>query len=390
MTRLVPFAYGFRPFFLAAGWYALLALGVWLWLYQAGLAPFGALPAFQWHAHEMLFGFVAAAIAGFMLTAVPSWTGGRGFAGRPLVLLAALWLLGRVAMAAAGVLPLPLVAVAELVFLPALALTVAPSLLRSSNRNAPLLIVLFALWATDAGFMYALRGHDIVLASTALRTALNIVLLLVTIIGGRIVPAFTASGLRRRGIDVRVRTHRPLEMLAIGSMIGLIIADMAAPMQRVTGAIALLAALAQAARMAGWSTPKTFAEPIVWVLHAAYLWLPVGLLLKAVWLFTGASWAMHWPHALGAGAAGTMIVAVMTRASLGHTGRPLVVSKAIAWAYALLIAAAVVRVFGPSMLPLAYAHVIACAAVLWIAAFLVYVWVYTPILLRPRADGKPG
>lgn len=390
MARLVPFAYGFRPFFLAAGWYALIAIGLWLWLYQAGLAPFGRLPAFQWHAHEMLFGFVAAAIAGFMLTAVPSWTGERGFAGRPLVVLASLWLAGRVAVALAGVLPLPVVAFAELAFLPAVAATIAPSLLRSSNRNAPLLIVLFALWATDATFVYALAGSDVLLAGTALRAALDIVLVLVTIIGGRIVPAFTASALRRRGADVRVRTHRAVEMTAIVSMIVLVFADLVAPTHRVTAAIALLAAVAHGARIAGWQTLKTFSEPIVWVLHAAYVWLPVGLFLKAVWLLAGPAWAAHWPHALGAGAVATMILAVMTRASLGHTGRPLVVAKRIAWAYGLLVLAAAVRVFGPSVLPVSYAHVIACAAVLWLAAFVLYVWVYTPILLRPRADGKPG
>lgn len=390
MARLVPFAYGFRPFFLAAGWYALVAIGAWLWLYQAGLAPFAALPAYQWHAHEMLFGFVAAAIAGFMLTAVPSWTGERGFAGWPLIVLAALWLLGRIAMAAAGVLPLPVVAVAELAFLPAVAVTISPSLLRSSNRNAPLLIVLFALWAMDATFLHALRGGDVLLASTALRGALDIVLLLVTVIGGRIVPAFTASALRTRGIEPDIRSRRAVDIAAIGSMVALVIADLVAPMHGLTAAVALLAALAHAARIAGWQTRKTLSEPIVWVLHAAYLWLPIGLFLKAMWLLFGVSWAAHWPHALGAGTAATMIVAVMTRASLGHTGRPLVVAKPIAWAYALLIAAAATRVFGPAVLPLDYSHVVACAAALWIAAFVLYVVVYTPILLRPRADGKPG
>lgn len=390
MTRLVPFAYGFRPFFLAAGWFALAGIGAWLWLYRAGLAPFGGLPAFQWHAHEMLYGFVAAAIAGFMLTAVPSWTGERGFAGRPLVVLTCLWLAGRVAIAAAGVLPLPAVAIAELAFLPALAATIAPSLLRSSNRNAPLLIVLFVLWGLDATFLYALADRDVLLAGTALRAALDVVLLLVTIIGGRIVPAFTANALRRRGVPVRVRAHRVVEAWAIVSMAVLVFADLVAPTHGVTAGIALTAALAHAVRMSGWQTLTTWREPIVWVLHAAYLWLPIGLLLKAAWLLTGAPWAAHWPHALGAGAAATMIMAVMTRAALGHTGRPLLAAKPIAWAYGLLVLAAAVRVFGPSLLPVSYAHVITCAAVLWLAAFGLYAWVYTPILLGPRADGKPG
>ncbi len=390
MARLVPFAYGFRPFFLAAGWYAVIAIGLWLWFYLAGIAPFGRLPAFQWHAHEMLFGFIAAAIAGFMLTAVPSWTGERGFAGRPLVLLASLWLAGRVAMACAGVLPFAVVAVAELAFMPALAATIAPSLLRTSNRNAPLLLVLFVFWAVDGAFLYALRDGDFLVASRALRLALDLVLVLVTVIGGRIVPAFTASALRRRGAEIRLRTHRAVEATAIGGMVVLVFADLVAPLHWITAAITLVTAGAHVARIAGWQTLKTFSEPIVWVLHAAYLWLPVGLLLKAAWLLAGWAWTAHWPHALGAGAAATMILAVMTRASLGHTGRPLVVARPIAWAYALLIAAAAVRVFGPAVLPLSYGHVIACAAVLWIAAFLLYVRVYTPILLLPRADGKPG
>ncbi|HZD54131.1 MAG TPA: NnrS family protein [Woeseiaceae bacterium] len=390
MARLIPFAYGFRPFFLAAGWHAPVAIGVWLWLYRAGLAPFDTLPAHQWHAHEMLFGFVAAAMAGFMLTAVPSWTGGRGFAGPPLIVLAALWLVGRVAMAAAGVLPFWLVAPTELAFLPALAATIAPSLLKSSSRNAPLLVVLFALWLSDATFVRALHDGDVALASTAIRAALDVVLLLVTIIGGRIVPAFTAAALRRRGAEFRVRTHPAVEALAIGGMIALIVADLVAPGHGLTAAVVFVAALAHAARIAGWQTARTLAEPIVWVLHAAYGWLPIGLLLKSVWLVTGAGWAAHWPHALGAGAAATMILAVMTRASLGHTGRPLVVAKAIALAYALLIAAVVVRVFGPALLPLAYTTNIALAAILWISAFLIYAIVYTPILLGPRTDGKPG
>ena len=390
MPRTALFAYGFRPFFLAAGWYALLAIGAWLWLFSRGLSPLDSLPAFQWHAHEMLFGFITAAIAGFMLTAVPSWTARRGFAGMPLAVLSCTWLAGRLAMAAAGILPWPLLALIELAFLPALALTVAPSVLRSSNRNRPLLIVLLALWLADGAFIYALRDGNTVLASTALRMALNLVLLLITVIGGRIVPAFTASALRKRGIETSVRSRRAIDLLTIGSMIAVLVADLFAPEHWIAAAASLLAALAHAVRAAGWRTLRTLSEPIVWVMHAAYLWLPVGLLLKTVWLLTAAGWAAHWPHALGAGAAATMIVAVMTRASLGHTGRPLTVSRATALAYALLIAAAAVRVFGPALLPLAYPAIIALAATFWMVAFLIYAVVYSPVLLRPRADGKPG
>lgn len=388
--RPVPFAYGFRPFFLAAGWYALVAIAAWALLYRLGAAPFGALPAYLWHGHEMLYGFVAAAIAGFMLTAVPSWTGNRGFAGRPLVALTLVWVAGRLAMAAAGALPLPVVAAVQLAFLPALALTIAPSLFRSSNRNRPLLVVLLALWLVDAVFLYALRDGNALLAGRALRVALDIVLLLITVIGGRIVPSFTANALRQRGAKVGVRVRGSVERFVILTMLALVIVDIVSPSHRLTAWVALVAAAAHAWRMAGWRSLHTLTEPIVWVLHAAYAWIPVGLALKAVHFLTGAGWAAHWVHALSIGAVATMVLAVTSRAALGHTGRPLVVGRPVAWSYGLLIGAAVVRVFGAAFLPLEYPAIIGLASVLWVAAFLIYAWVYTPILLLQRVDGKSG
>ena len=389
-ARFVPFAYGFRPFFLAAGWYALIAIAVWASLYNLGISPFGSLPSYLWHGHEMLFGFVTAAIAGFMLTAVPSWTGGRGFAGWPLVVLTMVWLAGRLAIGAAGWIPLPVLAIVELAFLPALAVTLAPSLLRTPNRNRPLLLVLLVLWATDVTFVYAIKNGDAVLAGTALRTALNIVLLLITVIGGRIVPSFTSSALRKRGIDADVRVRSGVERLVIGGMIALVAADLIAPRHWVTASIAAAVAAVHAWRMLGWQGSRTTGEPIVWVLHVAYVWLPIGLALKAVHLLTAAGWAAHWMHALSVGAAATMILAVTTRAALGHTGRPLTVGRSIAVSYVLLVAATTVRVFGPALLPFSYHWTVGVASLLWIAAFLIFAVKYTPILIGPRSDGKPG
>jgi uncharacterized protein involved in response to NO len=182
------FAYGFRPFFFAAGAFAVLSLVAWLWLYTTGVQPLPNGPAQLWHGHEMLYGFVGAAIAGFLLTAVPSWTGARGFAGTPLVLLATLWLAGRLAFAAASVLPVALVALCDLAFMPALGGILVPPLLRARNRNTPLLLVLAGIWLTDVVFLYALLRDDPLLARTTLIVAIDIVLLLVTVIGGRIVP----------------------------------------------------------------------------------------------------------------------------------------------------------------------------------------------------------
>jgi len=384
------FGYGFRPFFLAAGVAAAVVIPWWAGALAWGVPLDISWPATLWHGHEMLFGFIVAAIAGFLLTAVPSWTGARGFAGWPLALLAMLWLLGRLAVATSAFWPPTLVAVLDLAFLPVLTAFVLPPLVRGGNRNTPLLAVLLALWVTDAAFYWGLSRGDPALARRALLVGIDIVLLLVTVIGGRIVPAFTSSALKQRGDRTPLHAWRGTTPLAVAAMIAIILVDLFAPESAAAGAVALAAAVIQAIRFAQWRTLHTLRMPIVWVLHLAYLWLPVGLALKALALLAGMPFAAFYLHALTIGAAATMIMAVMTRASLGHTGRPLVVSRPIVGAYGLLAAAAVVRVFGAALLPLPYTAVIVLAAALWTAAFVLFLWVYAPMLLRPRVDGKRG
>ena len=386
----VPFAYGFRPFFLLAGVYAVVAMSAWLWLYPLGPVIAGGIPPQLWHGHEMVFGFIAAAIAGFMLTAVPSWTGGRGFAGRPLMLLAALWLLGRLAMSFAGPSEQRWLLLAELAFLPAVIVTLAPSLLGKRSRNSPLLLVLLLFWIADAVFVVGVLRADAALAGNSLRAALNLTLVLITVIGGRIVPAFTGNALRARGAEVTLRRWPAIEGLAVAATLCYAIADTVAPLHLVTAGIAAIAALAHAVRLSGWHGHRTVRMPIVCVLHVAYLWLPLGLAMKALHSGLGVGWAAYWMHAFGAGAAGMMILAVMTRAALGHTGRPLIVRPAVAGAYGLLVLAVVLRVFGPALLPVAYTTTLILSGGLWLAAFLVFVVIYAPILTRPRADGQPG
>ena len=390
MPRFTPFAYGFRPFFLAAGLYAVVAVAAWAFVLRAGAAPFGALAPMLWHGHEMLYGFIGAAIGGFLLTAVPSWTATRGFAGAPLMLLAALWLAGRIAFAAAGLLPFAAIAALELAYLPVLAFLIGRSLLRARNRNFPMLVIVAVLWGIDAAFLRAAAAGNVGAADLALRAGIGLVLLLVTIIGGRIVPAFTANALRSRGKTADIRSWKPVEAAAIGAMALAVIVDAALPLSAWAGAVAAVAAVAQAVRLSGWRSLRTLDDPIVWVLHAAYAWLPLGLALKAVNHFAGAAWTAHWLHALTIGAAATMILAVMTRASLGHTGRPLAVGRSIALAYGLLLLAALLRVFGPSLLPVSYLGTVEAAALAWIAGYGIFVVVYAPILTLERADGKPG
>ena len=384
------FRYGFRPFFLAAGLAALLLVPWWAAALAWGVPLGTSWPAALWHGHEMLFGFIVAAIAGFLLTAVPSWTGARGFAGWPLVLLAGLWLTGRIGVSASAGLPLPVVAALDLSFLPALAGFVLVPLVRARNRNSPLLAVLLTLWLTNVAFYWGLTHGDSIFARHALLVGIDIVLLLVTVIGGRIVPAFTSSALKQQGIGISLRAWRGMTPLAVGVMVVAVICDLFRPESVAAGAVALAAGVIQAVRLAQWRMLRTLRTPIVWVLHVAYLWLPVGLVLKGLALIFALAFAAYYLHALTIGAAALMIMAVMTRASLGHTGRPLVVSRATAYAYGLLAAAAVVRVFGPALLPLAYVKIVVLAAALWAVAFGIYLWGYTPMLIAPRVDGKPG
>lgn len=388
--QLAAFAYGFRPFFLGAGLSALVLVPVWAASFSFGLTLATDWPPMLWHAHEMLFGFVVAAIAGFLLTSVPSWTGRRGFAGPPLMLLAATWLLGRLVAATSAAWPFTLVAVVDLAFLPALAGTLAWPLLRERNRNTPLLLVLLVLWACNAAFHLGLLRDDLDFARRSLLAGVDLVLLLVTVIGGRITPSFTATALRMRGIEGVVRARKSLTVLAVTLMVLVALVDLAWPGSMLAGWIALAAAIAQGARLAQWQGWRTSREPILWILHLAYLWLPVGLALKALWLLAAVPVAAFWLHALTIGAIATMILGVMTRVSLGHTGRVLRLHPLVTVAYLLVSAAALARILGAWLPGLGYAAAIALSAALWTLAFASFLWIYAPILATPRADGRPG
>jgi uncharacterized protein involved in response to NO len=389
-VRNALWGYGFRPFFLGAGVLAALIIPWWAGALAWGLPLETSWPPSLWHGHEMLFGFIAAAIAGFLLTAVPSWTGARGFTGWPLILLSTIWGLGRVAAATSSLWPADAVAGLDLLFLPGLTALVIRPLVRARNRNTPLLAVLAVLWATDIAFYWGLFHRDTALARHALLIGIDIVLLLVTVIGGRIVPAFTSAALKQRGLSSPMRVWSPMTPLAVVAMLAVIAVDLVKLESPAAGVVAALAALTQGLRLAQWQSQRTLRIPIVWVLHLGYLWLVLGFALKALALLAGAAFASFYLHALTIGAATTMIMAVMTRASLGHTGRPLVATRRTAYAYGLLTVAAAVRVFGPVFEFLPYTGTVLLAAALWTAAFVLFLSVYAPVLLSPRLDGKPG
>ena len=384
------FSFGFRPFFLLAGVYALIMIPWWMFGYAHGNLSFSGLPPMYWHAHEMIYGFVMAAIAGFLLTAVPSWTSERGFAGKPLIATVVLWAAGRIAMNMADGLPFWMLALVELALVPTLIALLAPPILRTRNRNLPLLGVLVVLWIIDVAFLAAIARTDVTLAAGSMRLAIDFVLVLITVIGGRIVPAFTANALRRRGEEPRVVTHPPRELIVIGLMVAVAIADVFVPDRILSGILAALAAIAHIWRLSGWRSFRTGGEPVLWIMHLAYAWMPLGLALKAVAIVGSADWASKWQHALTTGVIATMILAVMTRVALGHTGRPLVVARAIAVAYLLLTFTALLRTLGVAIFPAHYLLTLTIAATTWSACFGIFLVVYAPILWRPRVDGKSG
>jgi uncharacterized protein involved in response to NO len=388
--RSAIFSSGFRASFLAAAASATILVPLWVLIWGFGGSLETNWPPTLWHAHEMLFGFIAAAITGFLLTAVPSWTGRRGFAGWPVGALSAAWVLARVLIASSTHWSALLVATVDVGFLIAVGAFIAPPLLRAGNRNTALLVVLGSLAACNVTFHWAVAHHDAEMARHSILIAIDISLLLVTIVGGRIVPAFTANALRSTQSPAGIVTLPFITPAAILSVIAVVITDLFWADSRAAGLAAGIAAVINGARMLQWRSLATWRQPIVWILHLGYVWLPVGLALKCLSLLSGPAVSAFWLHSLTIGVLSTMIMAVMSRASLGHTGRPLVVDPAIAIAYLLLLAAALIRVFGLSVLGLPYPFIIVISACCWTAAFAIFLTLYAPILWSPRVDGKPG
>ena len=377
------FASGFRPFFPLSGLYALLAVPLWLAVTGGVVDLPSSIPAVIWHGHEMVFGFAAAAIGGFLLTAVPSWTDGTTVSGTRLMLLVAVWLAGRVAFTLNGILPIGVVAAAELVYLPLLGLFLAGPLIRAGKaRNIAFLPLLAVLWLCDGA---VLLGYI-----EGVRAAIVVVLLMITVVGGRIVPSFTTNWLRLNGRPVEVRSIGWIERG--GAVISLAVAgglSILLPESAVTAAALFAAALIHAVRLSRWHGAKVLGNPLLWSLHLGYLWLVAGLALSGLSCLLPVFPATAALHALTAGCAATMVIAVMSRAALGHSGRPLHASAATTISFPLLTVGAILRVVAP-LWPDEMAMLIELGGTLWSSAWLVFVVVHLPIVLRPRADGRPG
>ena len=382
---------GFRPFFLGAGVYGALFVVAWTAIWRGAFPAPAWLTPLPWHGHEMVFGLAAAAIAGFTTTAVPVWTGRAALAGRPLQALFALWAAGRLAMLAAGMLPAGLVAAVDVAFLPALAAVLARHLAGTGQRrNYGVVAVVGVLALANAAVHAEALGWASASASRALRFAVDLVVVLVVVIGGRITPAFTANALRLRGESAELRSWPALDRLAVASVVAVAAADLFAPRSAASGLLAGAAGLAVAARLAGWQSAKAWRDPLLASLHAGMAWVALGLLLVGAGDLGAPVPATAGLHALTAGALGSMILAVMTRVGLGHTGRPLVLPKGAVGCYLLVHAGAALRVATPLAPGALQPALLLAAGLLWAAAFGLFAALYWPILTRPRVDGKEG
>jgi uncharacterized protein involved in response to NO len=373
---------GFRPFYLLASLFSAVSIALWAAQFAGWLShPYLSGPL--WHAHEMLFGFTLAVVVGFLFTAGGNWSGRPTPTGVPLAAFAALWVAGRVLVltpygwAAAAV---------DTAFPVAAAVALAIPFWASRNRRNYFFVGLLMLLGA-ANLMVHLSQLGVVdlPAFLGVQIALDLVLFIMAVMGGRIIPMFTNNGVPGAGAT----RHPMVEKAALGSVLVLLVADLFGVHGLALAAIALVGALVHALRWALWKPWKTARAPLVWVLHAAYAWIPVHLLLRAateLGLIAGSAAT----HALTTGAIGGLIIGMMTRTSRGHTGRPLRADSVDITCYALVLLAAVVRVAVPLAQPAWAVPAVVCSAGLWAAGFGLFAVRYWPILTRPRLDGKPG
>lgn len=383
----------FRPFYLLGSLYALLFVAAWLGAYL-GLwrAPAPGMALALWHGHEMLFGFSAAVICGIVLTALPSWAGTDEIRGARLALLVALWLLGRAAFWGAPWLSPWWVLLLDGALFPALFVMLAPQLLGARNRWYLLLLpILLALTGANLVFHFAAMSGDVALGGLALRAAVYAVIVLYVLKGGILTPIFTGNALREQGRGEQASFRLDLEAAAVVSVVVLALLDLARAPAAWVGGAAALCALVHGVRTARWRGWRVANVTLVLLMHLGFAWLVFAFVLKAVAELTGTLPEPAWIHAFTVGSLGMMMLGLMLRVSLRHTGRALLVSPAMRVACVLMLGAALLRLA-------ATVHdlgvwAVALAALLWMAPFAIYWAGHAAILIRPsqpRARAASG
>ena len=380
------FALGFRAFFILAGLAALILLVFSNALFNGTLMLGYYFPNSYWHAHEMLLGYAVAVISGFLLTAVKNWAGRPTVAGDQLAGLCLLWLYGRILPFYAGTLPDTLIALADFAFLPALAYQIAKPLIEVRQYRNMFFIGLLLLLAIGNGLIHLeMLGFQKNSAATGIQLVVATIIILILIIAGRVFPFFT-----ERGIPGTLIIRTPLlDNLSIASAIIVFSLQLLGISGALLALSALVAAALNAARLFGWYVQRIWYVPLLWVLYIGYGWIILGFVLTVL-----SAYSLVMPslalHAFTLGGIGVLTLGMMARVSLGHTGRSLKASNAIANAFILINAAALFRVLLPIAMPVWYGTLVYLSTLFWLAAFSLFVFVYIPLLTRARIDGQDG
>jgi uncharacterized protein involved in response to NO len=379
-------ALGFRPFFLLSGLFAVLSIALWVPTFVGWLPLDSYYGQIGWHSHEMIFGYTAAVIAGFLLTSVRNWTEMATAQGSSLAALTLIWCLGRILPFFPSALLPVLIALVDLSFLPALIVAIGVPLVRRGERRNFIFLPLIAFfWLANLLIHLEILGIVPNLAHRAILLGLDLVVLLIVVMGGRVIPFFTERALQ----GVQIKRWSAIEWLAILAVIAFTLAEFFFIHPRISGLFAGIAAIANGIRLGGWYTHRFWPVPLLWVLHLGYGWIVVGLFLK-----TGSALGVIPPqftlHAFSLGAIGVLTMGMMARVSLGHTARPLKVGNGMAIAFAAINLAAVARGVLPILYPQWFVPLVVLGGVLWIAGFAIFTIVYAPILMQPRLDGRAG
>nr|WP_246781389.1 NnrS family protein [Rhodoblastus sphagnicola] len=374
---------GFRPFFLAGAVWAVVAVIVWLPQFFGELSLAGALQPMDWHAHETVFGYGGAVVTGFLLTAVPNWTGRPPLQGKPLAALVLLWLAGRAAVLLSAQLGWAVAALIDCAFLVTVCGVIGREIV-AGNNNKNFKVLIFVGLLACANIAFHIEAHVSGDAAHGRRFGVAALVALVMLIGGRVIPSFTQTFLARRGQGRSPRAFSRFDALCLALSVPALAAWTLYPENQYVGLALIAAGLVNVARLARWAGERTGAEPLVAILHLAYAFIPLGFILTGLAACTGALPVSAGLHAWGVGAIGAMTLAVMTRASLGHTGRPLSAGRATQAIYAAVVLAALARI--AAALAPAYAFALLhVAALCWLAAFGGFVLTYAGALLRPRS-----
>ena len=389
IPRLKPYqgpaflSYGFRPFFYLGACYAVLIIAIWLPVYEGEVALPANFAPRDWHVHEMLFGYIAAVVTGFLLTAVPNWTGRLPLQGIPLLTLVITWLAGRIAVAFSAKAGWVASGIVDCAFLILVVGAVAREIIAGRNwRNLKVLIPVSVFALANIGFHVEACAQGV--ADISIRLALATIIVLITLIGGRIVPSFTRNWLARQSSGALPAPFGKLDGIAVASSAVALVVWLIAPAGVVTGVVLLAAGVFQTLRLARWAGYRTTRDWLVLVLHVAYGFIPLGFALLALGAL-GVLPPSAGLHAWMVGGAGTMTLAVMTRASLGHTGRELVAGPGTRAIYVAVVIAACARI-AAVLLPEWTFGLLHISALTWLAAFGGFALLYGPVLYRPRTS----